>query len=38
MLLANHLERCATYAIQEGGESAAQVRQEILDLFYRYLR
>lgn len=37
-LLANHLERCATHAIADGGEVAAQVRQEIVDLFYRYLR
>ncbi len=37
-LLANHLERCASHAIQQGGEPAAQVRQEIVDLLYRYLR
>ncbi|NIR45042.1 MAG: metal-sensitive transcriptional regulator [Gemmatimonadetes bacterium] len=37
-LLANHLERCATRAIQEGGEAAAQVRREIVDLLHRYVR
>lgn len=37
-LLANHLERCATHAISEGGESADQVRQEIVDLFHRFVR
>ncbi|KPK81069.1 MAG: hypothetical protein AMS25_07880 [Gemmatimonas sp. SM23_52] len=38
LLLSNHLERCATHAIKKGGEPAAQVRQEIVDLLYRYLR
>jgi DNA-binding FrmR family transcriptional regulator len=38
LLLANHLERCATHAIQEGGEAADRVREEIVDLLYRYLR
>ena len=38
LLLANHLEGCATHAIEMGGESAAQVRQEIVDLLYRYVR
>ena len=38
LLLANHLERCATHAILEGGESAAAVRQEIVDLLHRYVR
>lgn len=37
-LLASHLERCATRAIGEGGEAAAAVRREIVDLFGRYLR
>ncbi|MGH7541367.1 MAG: metal-sensitive transcriptional regulator [Gemmatimonadota bacterium] len=37
-LLTNHLERCATHAISEGGEAAAAVRQEIVDLFHRFLR
>lgn len=36
-LLANHLDRCATRAIAEGGEQADQVREEIVDLFARYL-
>ena len=38
VLLANHLERCVTHAIEVGGESAARVRQEIVDLLHRYLR
>lgn len=37
-LLASHLERCATHALREGGAGAAEVRQEIVDLFHRYLR
>jgi len=37
-LLANHLERCATHAMVEGGEAAAQVRREIVDLLHRYVR
>lgn len=37
VLLVNHLERCATHAIHEGGPAADQVRQEIIDLFHRYL-
>jgi DNA-binding FrmR family transcriptional regulator len=37
-LLANHLERCATHAILEGGEAAAEVRREIVDLLHRYVR
>lgn len=37
-LLGNHLARCATHAIQEGGPGAEQVRQEIVELLYRYLR
>ncbi len=37
-LLKNHLERCATHAIGKGGEAAKQVREEIVELFYRYLR
>lgn len=36
MLLANHLERCATSAIEEGGETAERVREEIVELFGRY--
>lgn len=38
LLLANHLERCATHAMVEGGEAAAEVRQEIVDLLHRYVR
>jgi len=38
ILLANHLERCATHAIEEGGEGAAEVRREIVDLFHRFVR
>lgn len=37
-LLANHLEHCATRAIEEGGEGANQVRREIVDLFHRFVR
>ena len=37
-LLANHLDRCATHALTEGGEAAVRVRRELVDLFYRYLR
>lgn len=37
-LLANHLDRCATHALTEGGESAGQVRRELVELFHRYLR
>lgn len=37
-LLANHLEHCATHAIVQGGEPAGRVREEIVDLFYRYGR
>lgn len=37
-LLANHLDRCATRAIQQGGPAARQVREEIVELLHRYLR
>ncbi len=37
-LLGNHLERCATHAIQEGGAAAERVRAEILDILGRYVR
>lgn len=37
-LMANHLDRCATHAIVEGGEAAEQVRREIVDLLHRYVR
>lgn len=36
-LLASHLEGCATRAINEGGDSAADARREIVELFHRYL-
>ena len=32
----NHLERCATHAIAEGGDAAVRVREEIADLFMRF--
>ncbi len=35
-LLLNHLERCATHAIEEGGDAAARVRAEIAELFMRF--
>ncbi|MEE9579356.1 MAG: metal-sensitive transcriptional regulator [Gemmatimonadota bacterium] len=38
ILLANHLEHCATHALEMGGEPAAQVRSELVELFHRYLR
>lgn len=37
-LLASHLERCASHAIAQGGDDADQVRQEIVDLFHRFVR
>lgn len=36
-LLANHLEGCATTAIESGGEEAERVREEIVELFARYM-
>ncbi len=38
VLLRNHLERCLTHAIQQGGRAAVRARKEILDLLYRYVR
>lgn len=38
VLLSSHLEGCATRAISEGGDSAEQVREEIVDLFSRYVK
>ena len=35
-LLMNHLERCATHTIAEGGDAAVRVREEIADLFMRF--
>jgi DNA-binding FrmR family transcriptional regulator len=37
-LLGNHLERCATHAMLEGGAAAEQVRGEILEILGRYVR
>lgn len=37
-LLSSHLERCATHAIAGGGEAAADVRRELVDLFHRFVR
>lgn len=37
-LLASHLEGCATRALRAGGEGAAEVRREIVDLFGKYVR
>lgn len=37
-LLANHLDRCATRAISEGGRTAERVREEIVDLVARYMK
>ncbi|MCG8469754.1 MAG: metal-sensitive transcriptional regulator [Gemmatimonadetes bacterium] len=37
-LLASHLDRCASHAIAEGGETADEVRREIVDLFNRFAR
>lgn len=38
VLLASHLEGCASRAISEGGAGAEQVRDEIVDLFSRYVK
>lgn len=38
IMLGSHLEGCATRALSEGGEGAEQVREEILELFSRYLK
>lgn len=38
LLLSNHLDRCATRAITEGGRSAEQVREEIVELVSRYMK
>ena len=37
-LLGNHLQRCATHAMQEGGAAAEQVRGEMLEILGRYVR
>ena len=38
ILLTSHLDHCATHAIEQGGESAAQARAELVDLLYRHMR
>lgn len=38
VMLGSHLEGCATRALSGGGDGAEQVREEILDLFSRYLK
>lgn len=38
VLLTSHLGHCATHAIEQGGESAARAREELVDLFHRYMR
>lgn len=38
VLLASHLDHCVTHAIERGGDSAARVRGELVDLFHRYGR
>ena len=37
-LFANHLEGCATHGLAQGGDAAEEVREELLDLFYRYMK
>lgn len=38
LLMRNHLEHCATQAIREGGSSANNMYDELLDLVYRHAR
>lgn len=38
LLMRNHLEHCATKAIQDGGEQASAMYEELLDLVYRHAR
>ncbi|MEN8144590.1 MAG: metal-sensitive transcriptional regulator [Gemmatimonadota bacterium] len=38
VLLRSHLDHCATHAIELGGDSASRAREELVDLFYRYMR
>lgn len=38
VLLRSHLDHCATHGIEQGGESAVRAREELVDLFYRYMR
>ncbi|MDX1568785.1 MAG: metal-sensitive transcriptional regulator [Longimicrobiales bacterium] len=38
VMLGSHLEGCASRALSDGGRGAEQVREEILDLFSRYMK
>ncbi len=38
LMMRNYLERCATAALEGGGERAEQVRAELLDLMYKYAK
>lgn len=38
LLMRNHLEHCATAAIQQGGDTATAMYDELLDLVYRHAR
>jgi DNA-binding FrmR family transcriptional regulator len=38
LLMRNHLEHCATAAIQQGGPAATEMYDELLDLVYRHAR
>ena len=37
-LLRNHLQHCATHAIQSGGEEAQKMYEELLELMYKNAR
>ena len=37
-VMRNHLDHCAAEAQAAGGEAAEAMRDELLDLIYRYLR
>jgi DNA-binding FrmR family transcriptional regulator len=38
LMMQNYLERCASKAIRAGGPRADEVREEILDLMYKYAK
>lgn len=38
VMLGSHLEGCTTRALADGGTGAEQVREEILELFSRYMK
>ncbi len=38
LLMRNHLEHCATAAIQQGGDHATAMYDELLELVYRHAR